>query len=141
MGTKMAEGEVKLEQPLQIPAYTLPAGAILAKGQILPDDVKVQVKGKNGAMEEAAFVSAGTSEPPSAYGKYWMRVGLTVLVALIGVVCWGSLAGSMLPFILRRLGFDPATSSAPFVATLVDVTGLIIYFVVAKVILTGTVIR
>ncbi len=67
-----------------------------------------------------------------------MLIGFTVLFALIGVVGWGSLAGSMLPFILRRLGFDPATSSAPFVATLVDVTGLIIYFVVAKVILTGT---
>jgi magnesium transporter len=51
---------------------------------------------------------------------------------------WGSLAGSMLPFILRSLGFDPATSSAPFVATLVDVTGLIIYFCVAKMVLTGT---
>jgi magnesium transporter len=57
---------------------------------------------------------------------------------LIGVVTFGSLSGSMLPFILRRLGHDPATSSAPFVATLVDVTGLVIYFVVALVILRGT---
>ncbi len=58
--------------------------------------------------------------------------------ALVGVVTFGSLAGSMLPFILRRLGFDPASASAPFVATLVDVTGLIIYFGVALLILHGT---
>ena len=72
------------------------------------------------------------------YGQYWPLVALTVGVALVGIVTFGSMAGSMLPFLLRRLGFDPATSSAPFVATLVDVTGLIIYFVVAKVILRGT---
>jgi magnesium transporter len=62
----------------------------------------------------------------------------TVGVALVGVVLWGTLVGSMLPFGLRRLGFDPATSSAPFVATLVDVTGLIIYFSVGVVLLRGT---
>jgi magnesium transporter len=72
------------------------------------------------------------------YGPHWPLVALTVGVALIGIVLWGTIAGSMLPFILRRLGFDPATSSAPFVATLVDVTGLIIYFSVAVVILRGT---
>ena len=67
-----------------------------------------------------------------------MLIGLTVGLSLIGIVLWGSLAGSMLPLILRRLGFDPATSSAPFVATLVDVTGLIIYFSVAYALLHGT---
>jgi magnesium transporter len=71
------------------------------------------------------------------YGPHWMLIGLTVGVALIGVVLWGSLAGSMLPLLLKKLGADPATSSAPFVATLVDVTGLIIYFSVAVVFLTG----
>ncbi len=71
------------------------------------------------------------------YGPHWLLVALTVGLALIGIVLWGTLAGSMLPFILRRLGFDPATSSAPFVATLVDVTGLVIYFSVALVILRG----
>jgi magnesium transporter len=59
-------------------------------------------------------------------------------LALIGIVLWGTLAGSMLPFVLRRLGFDPATSSSPFVATLVEVTGLVIYFSVAVVVLRGT---
>jgi len=72
------------------------------------------------------------------YGEHWLLVAATVFISLIGVVMWGTLIGSMLPFILRRLGFDPASSSAPFVATLVDVTGLIIYFTIAKEILSGT---
>lgn len=65
-------------------------------------------------------------------------MALTVGGALIGVVTFGSLTGSMLPFVLRRLGFDPASASAPFVATLVDVSGLVIYFGVAYLILRGT---
>lgn len=77
----------------------------------------------------------------STYGEYWLLIGITVACALIGVVCWGSLMGSMLPFILKKLGFDPATSSAPFVATLVDVTGIIIYFTVAHLILRGTLLH
>jgi magnesium transporter len=71
------------------------------------------------------------------YGTDYFLVALTVSIALVGVVSWGSLAGSMLPFLLRRFGFDPATSSAPFVATLVDVTGLLIYFGAAALILTN----
>jgi magnesium transporter len=72
------------------------------------------------------------------YGPHWGLVGLTVAFSLVGIVLWGTLAGSMLPFLLKRLGFDPATSSAPFVATLVDVTGLVIYFSVAYALLRGT---
>jgi magnesium transporter len=72
------------------------------------------------------------------YGPHWPLIGLTIFFSLIGVVMWGTLSGSMLPFALRRVGLDPATASAPFVATLVDVTGLIIYFSVAFVILRGT---
>lgn len=72
------------------------------------------------------------------YGSHWMLVGLTVSLSLIGVVLWGTLTGSMLPFILRRFGADPATSSAPFVATLVDVVGIIIYFGFAIFLLTGS---
>jgi magnesium transporter len=72
------------------------------------------------------------------YGEHWMLIGLTVALSLVGIVTWGTLSGAMLPFILKRLGADPATSSAPFVATLVDVTGLIIYFTCAWVILHGT---
>jgi magnesium transporter len=72
------------------------------------------------------------------YGSHAVVVAATVGLSLVGVVMWGTLAGSMLPFALRRLGFDPASASAPFVATLVDVTGLIIYFTTAKIIMTGT---
>ena len=72
------------------------------------------------------------------YGQHYLLVGFTVAASLIGVVTFGTLAGSLLPFILRRLGFDPASASAPFVATLVDVTGLIIYFTTASVIMRGT---
>lgn len=72
------------------------------------------------------------------YGEHWMLLGLTVGLALVGVVMWGTIAGAMLPFVMQRLGADPATSSAPFVATLVDVTGLVIYFSVAAVVLSGT---
>lgn len=69
---------------------------------------------------------------PNLYGEHWIMVGSTVSLSLVGIVLWGSLIGSMLPFILRRLGADPATSSAPFVATIVDVTGLIIYLTIAS---------
>ncbi|MDB4874839.1 MAG: mgtE [Gemmatimonadetes bacterium] len=72
------------------------------------------------------------------YGHYHMLVAMTVGAALVGIVAFGSLAGSMLPFLLKRVGFDPASASAPFVATLVDVTGLIIYFTVAFIFLRGT---
>ncbi|HED08798.1 MAG TPA: magnesium transporter [Ignavibacteria bacterium] len=72
------------------------------------------------------------------YGLHWLLIGLTVTISLLGVVLWGTLAGSMLPLILKKLNFDPATASAPLVATLVDVTGLVIYFSVAILILSGT---
>jgi magnesium transporter len=72
------------------------------------------------------------------YGPHWGLVAVTVGAALVGIVTFGSLSGSMLPFILKRIGFDPASASAPFVATLVDVTGLVIYFGVAALILRGT---
>jgi len=72
------------------------------------------------------------------YGEHWLLLGITIGLALIGVVLWGTMAGALLPFILKGLGLDPATSSAPFVATLVDVTGLVIYFSVAAFVLSGT---
>ena len=72
------------------------------------------------------------------YGVHYIGIASTVAISLLGVVMWGTLAGSMLPFMLRRLGFDPASASAPFVATLVDVSGLVIYFSAAAMILGGT---
>jgi magnesium transporter len=71
------------------------------------------------------------------YGEHWILVGLTVSLSILGVVLWGSLVGAMLPFILKKLGADPASSSAPFVSTLVDVTGLLLYLSIATLILTG----
>ncbi|MFT3789107.1 MAG: magnesium transporter [Tepidisphaeraceae bacterium] len=120
-GSTVLRESVALREPI-----TLPVGSVVEKGTSVPD----------GAVMPGEF---HTSRPEiTAYGDYWFRIGLTVLIALIGVITWGTLAGSMLPFLLRRLGFDPATSSAPFVATLVDVTGLVIYFSVASVVLRGT---
>lgn len=74
---------------------------------------------------------------PSTYGQHYLLLATTVFASLLGVVTFGTLTGSLLPFALRRLGFDPASASAPFVATLVDVTGLIIYFSVASFVLRG----
>jgi magnesium transporter len=75
---------------------------------------------------------------PSLYGVHWFLLATTIATTLVGVVLWGTLSGSMLPLLLKKLGADPASSSAPFVATLVDVTGLIIYFSVAFLFLNGT---
>jgi len=71
------------------------------------------------------------------YGQYWFFIGMSVSISLIFVVLWGTLSGSLIPFLLRRIGLDPATASAPFVATLVDVTGLIIYFTISALFLAG----
>jgi Mg/Co/Ni transporter MgtE len=128
-GMKQIQADADLTQPLSVPAFEMPAGARVSKGMLVPVAT---------AVPSDIETLTRSTERPTAYGRHWFLVGLTVFGALIGVVTWGSLAGSMLPFILRKIGFDPATSSAPFVATLVDVTGLIIYFMVAKVILTGT---
>jgi magnesium transporter len=81
------------------------------------------------------------SEFSNIYGPHWPLVALTVGTSLVGVVLWGSLAGSMLPLLLKKLGADPATSSAPFVATLVDVTGLIIYFSIAVIIMRDLLVK
>lgn len=118
----MALGEVKIKDWFRVLWRELATGIVL--GAIL---------GTVGLLRILVWPSRET-----LYGPHFIAVGFTVAVSLVGVVIWGTLTGSMLPFILRRLGFDPATASAPFVATLVDVTGLIIYFTVAMLILTGT---
>ncbi len=78
---------------------------------------------------------------PQHHGEYWYLVAVTVFFSLIGIVMWGTLSGSMIPIILKKFKVDPATSSAPFVATLVDVTGLVIYFTIAAIILKGTLLK
>jgi magnesium transporter len=119
----MALGEVRLRDWWRVALRELPSGLCL--GVFL---------GAIGVCRILLWQKLGWYN----YGPHYMLVAFTVGAALIGVVTFGSLAGSMLPFVLRRLGFDPASASAPFVATLVDVTGLVIYFSVGLVILRGT---
>lgn len=119
----MALREVTLKDWWRVASRELPSGIVL--GTIL---------GAIGFVRIMLWQQLGWYD----YGTHHLLVAVTVALALVGVVTFGSLAGSMLPFILRRFNFDPASASAPFVATLVDVTGLIIYFSVAYVILRGT---
>jgi magnesium transporter len=123
----MALGEVNLRDWWRVMGREVQAG--LSLGIIL---------GAIGIIRVAAWAIVGEQYfHQQPYGAHWPLVALTVGIALVGVVLWGTLSGSMLPFLLRRVGADPATSSAPFVATLVDVTGLIIYFSIALVIMRG----
>jgi magnesium transporter len=119
----LALGQVKLADWWRVALRELPTGLVL--GAIL---------GLVGIVRIAVWQQLGFYD----YGAHWPLIALTVGSGLVGIVTFGSLAGSMLPFILQRLGFDPASASAPFVATLVDVTGLLIYFSIALVILNGT---
>ncbi|GAB3827739.1 magnesium transporter [Hymenobacter jeollabukensis] len=91
-----------------------------------------------GVVGAARIILWATVIDPGYFGEYWRLIAVTVGISLLGIVLWGALSGAMLPMILKRLGLDPATASAPFVATLVDVTGLIIYFSVATAVLSGT---
>jgi magnesium transporter len=118
----MALREVQVRDWWRVASRELPVG--LALGLLL---------GTLGMLRIVVWQWAGWSD----YGEHHMLVGVTVLVSLVGVVTFGSLIGSMLPFLMRRVGFDPASASAPFVATLVDVTGILIYFGVAFWILRG----
>jgi magnesium transporter len=125
----MALGEVTLRDWWHVMRRELQAG--LSLGVILGIIGTVRVA--FWAMVDKKYLH----HQPPVYGPHWPLVALTVGIALVGVVLWGTLSGSMLPFLLRRVGADPATSSAPFVATLVDVTGLVIYFSIALVIMRG----
>jgi magnesium transporter len=118
----MALGELKLSDWWRVVRREVGAGAML--GLVL------------GAIGFARIIAWQAITP--TYGPHYMMVAGTVFFSLIGVVLFGTMTGSILPLVLRRIGFDPASASAPFVATLVDVTGLIIYFTVASVIMGGT---
>jgi magnesium transporter len=123
----MALGEVTLRDWWRVMGREVQAG--LSLGTIL---------GVIGIVRVGAWAIIGEQYlHRQPYGPHWPLVALTVGISLVGVVLWGTLSGSMLPFLLRRIGADPATSSAPFVATLVDVTGLIIYFSIALLIMRG----
>ena len=117
----MALGEVKLRDWWRVIRRELAAGVAL--GTVL---------GTIGFLRIVLWQAVAPT-----YGEHYRLVALTVFSSLIGVVTFGTVAGSLLPFVLRRLGFDPASASAPFVATLVDVTGLLIYFTTARLFLRG----
>ncbi|MDX3807887.1 magnesium transporter [Bosea thiooxidans] len=119
----LALREITLKDWWRVLLRELPSGLVL--GSIL---------GSIGVVRIALWQWLGFYD----YGPHWMLIAATVGGALIGIVTFGSMMGSMLPFLLKRAGFDPASASAPLVATLVDVTGLVIYFGVAALILTGT---
>jgi magnesium transporter len=115
--------ETRLRDWWRVALRELPAGITL--GAIL---------GLLGIMRITLWQKLGLFD----YGEHWLLIACTVGAALVGIVTFGSLVGSMLPFILKRIGFDPASASAPFVATLVDVSGLVIYFSIALIFLRGT---
>ena len=119
----LALGQIRLRDWWRVALRELPTGVALGASL-----------GVIGMARIALWQTTGIFD----YGAHWGLIALTVGIGLIGIVTFGSLAGSMLPFILKRLGFDPASASAPFVATLVDVTGLVIYFSVALIVLHGT---
>jgi len=118
----MAIGEIRLKDWWRVLFREMASGILL--GSIL---------GVVGFMRVAIW-----QKMSGIYGPHWAGVGLTVGISLMGVVMWGTIAGSMLPFVLKRFRLDPATSSAPFVATMVDVSGLLIYFNVAYMLLKGS---
>ena len=115
--------EVKVGEWWRVAIRELPAGITL--GVIL---------GLLGILRITVWQNFGVFD----YGEHWKLIALTIGTALVGIVTFGSIVGSMLPFIVKKLGFDPATASAPFVATFVDVTGIVIYFSIATLILRGT---
>lgn len=121
----MALGELKLSDWWYVMRKELASGVML--GGIL---------GIIGFVRIFIWQEAGIYD----YGEHWVAVGLSVSISLLFIVLWGTLSGSLIPFILRKFGMDPATASAPFVATLVDVSGLIIYFTIAAMFLTGKIL-
>ncbi len=119
----LALGQLKLRDWWRVAIREIPTGVTL--GAIL---------GVIGMLRITVWQLTGIFD----YGQYWQLIALTVGLGLVGIVTFGSFVGAMLPFVLKRIGFDPASASAPFVATLVDVTGLMIYFSVAMLVLHGT---
>lgn len=121
----LALGEVQLKDWWRVLIRELPTGLVLGTGLGAIGFVRIYVWQHIGLFD---------------YGEYYLLIAFTIWISLMGIVTFGSSIGSMLPFILQRVGFDPASASAPLVATLVDVLGLVIYFSTAALILTGTIL-
>jgi magnesium transporter len=118
----MALGELKLKDWWYVLVKELKSGLVLGTILGIIGFTRIVIWEKTGIYD---------------YGEFWLSIAITVALSLVVIVLWGTLAGSLIPFVLRRIGFDPATASSPFVATLVDVSGLIIYFTIAATILSG----
>ena len=118
----MALGELKLKDWWYVLVKELKSGLVLGTILGIIGFTRIVIWEKTGIYD---------------YGEFWLSIAITVALSLVVIVLWGTLAGSLVPFVLRRIGFDPATASSPFVATLVDVSGLIIYFTIAATILSG----
>jgi magnesium transporter len=116
-------GEIRLRDWWRVALREIPTGAALGAILGIIAVIRIVIWQKLGFFD---------------YGVDWPRLATAIGFTLVGIVTFGSLSGSMLPFVLKRVGFDPASASAPFVATLVDVTGLVIYFSIALVFLHGT---
>lgn len=121
----LALGEVQLKDWWRVLLREMPTGLTLGAGLGAIGFIRILIWQHIGLFD---------------YGEYYLLIAFTIWISLIGIVTFGSSIGSMLPFILQRVGFDPASASAPLVATLVDVLGLIIYFSTATLVLTGTVL-
>lgn len=132
-GNSGSQAATLIVRALAIGEMTLGGWWMVMRREFLSGSILGLILGTIGILRIALW-----SAFSDVYGPHWFLVALTVGLSLVGIVLWGSLSGSMLPFVLKRLGIDPATSSAPFVATMVDVTGLIIYFSVAFMVLRGT---
>ncbi|MBS1586118.1 MAG: magnesium transporter [Bacteroidetes bacterium] len=131
-GNSGSQAATLIIQALAVGDITIGDWWRIMRREILSGVALGAVLGIVGFMRISIWQSLGNT-----YGAHWLLIGFTVAVALVGVVLWGTLSGSMLPLILKKLGADPAASSAPFIATLVDVTGLVIYFSVAYLFLHG----
>jgi len=118
----MAIGELKIKDWWYVMRKEIASGFILGSILALIGFLRIMIWQETGLYD---------------YGEYWVSIALSVSISLIFIVLWGTLSGSLIPFVLRKAGLDPATASAPFVATLVDVSGLIIYFTIASLFLTG----
>ncbi|MBE8715418.1 magnesium transporter [Sphingobacterium hungaricum] len=131
-GNSGSQASTLIIQAMALGEVTLADWWMVMKREILSGLILGLILGALGFIRIATWQAFSDN-----YGEYWILIAAVVSLSLVGVVLWGSITGSMLPFVLRKFGADPASSSAPFVSTLVDVTGLIIYFTFATLILTG----
>ena len=132
-GNSGSQASTLIVRAMALKELTLKEWCYVIRKELLSGLMLGLILGTVGLLRIVIWQTAGFYD----YGDHWLQLGFTIFFSLIGVVLWGTISGSMIPLILKKAGLDPATSSAPLVATLVDVTGIIIYFSVAALLLTG----